>query len=137
MLFAEYLQAASQMAILANDRILRRFDSSYRVEMRAEDMRLVASRIDMEGWGLLQESMSNIEQLETFVNTLLERGRRRLTEGEVCYVLMDLRSIRIAAGALAPLAHATGEPPLPEPIECEPKPGPVPKGLGPSNRVGG
>jgi len=127
LLFAEYLQAAAQMAILANDRILRPFDPSYRIEMRPEDMRLIASHLDMERWGLVQESMANVVQLETYVNTLVERGRRRLTKGEVCLVLMDLRSVRNAGGALAPLAEFEGKPPPPEPLDCEPKPGPLRK----------
>lgn len=131
LLFAEYIQAGAQMAILSGDRILRRFDHSYRIAMRPEDMRLIASNVGMEEWGAIQVSLANVVQLETFVNTQLERGRRYLTKGEVCLVLGDLRSVRVAGEALAPLAEATGQPPPPKPLNCKYKPGPVPKAFAP------
>lgn len=126
LLFAEMYQSGTQTAILANDRILRRFDPSFRVEMRPEDMRLVASKLDGERWGAVLNAITSIEGLETFVNTQLERGRRRLSKGEVCYALIDLRAVRLAAEALAPLADAPGRPPPPGPLECQPRPGPIP-----------
>lgn len=121
LLFAELLQAAAQQSILASDRVFRRFDDSYRVEMRPEDLRLIAAKLDGDRWGAVQEALTNADGLATFVNTQIERGRRRLTKGEQRFALVDLRSIRYAAEALASLAAATGQPAEPEPFGCKPR----------------
>lgn len=122
-LFAEFFQASTQMAVLANDRRLRRFDRSYRIEMRAEDLRLIASKLEGEQWGAVQDAQASVQGLETYVNTLIERGRTRLTSGEACYALYDLRSVRYAAAALADLADAPGDDSPPAtPPNCVPKP---------------
>lgn len=65
--------------------------------------------------------------LEVFVTTQLERGRRVLSKNEVCYALQDLRSVRLAAEALADLASAPGSAQPAEPLRCKPGPGPVPR----------
>ena len=117
-LLSEMLVAAGQMAILEHDRIYRRFEPSYRVNLPPSDLKLVASRLAVEQWGHVMAALHNTDGLETFVNTRLERGRRRLTPADRCLVRADIRSIRIAARSLAPLADAPGNDEPIEPIDC-------------------
>ena len=49
-LYAELFHASTQMAILASDRIYRRFDPSYAVEIPPEDRRLVAAKLSGDQW---------------------------------------------------------------------------------------
>jgi hypothetical protein len=125
LLFVELTEAGAQQAILANDRKLRHFDPSYDISMRAEDMRLIASKLPPEQWATVMAAIVNAGGLETYVNTLIERDERtKLSPGEACLALNDLRSIRFAAEALANLADAPGKPQPPEPLNCTPAPRP-------------
>lgn len=129
LLVSELLQTGGQMAVLGNDRILRRFDNSYGVQLRPEDRLLVAAKLGGERWDVVQQSLTNIDQLETFVNTQVHRGRRRLTAGEVCYVRLDLRSVRVALDELVPLSEAPRTSDLlPDVSPCQPDPGSRPRG---------
>lgn len=127
MLYAELRQTASEMTILGHDRILRRFDRSYDIELASADMRLIATRLSGPQWGQVSRALSNIEQLDTFVNTLVERGQHRLKPDEVCLVHFDLRSVVFAAEAISALAYAPNRklPPL-DPLTCAPGRGRVP-----------
>lgn len=124
-LFEELLASAEAMQVLNSDRILRPFDPSYRVSIPPEDLRLVASTLKGEQWGAVQTSLTNISGLNTYVRTLIERGRKRLTSGEACLVRYDLRSVVFASDALARLAGAPGHRPALPAIDCIPKPGPL------------
>ena len=125
-LFSELFQAGAQMAVLANDRWLRQFDRGYEVDVKPSDMRRVAAALPGAEWGAVQDALLGVRQLDTFVKTQIERGRTRLTKGESCYALIDLRAIRYAVEALTDLAAAPNESPPPPPLDCKPKPGPVP-----------
>ena len=78
---SEMAQSAAQMAVLWNDRILGPFDAGYRIDVRAEDMRLIASHLSADEWGMVIKAIASVDGLATFVKTQLERGRRKLTEG--------------------------------------------------------
>jgi hypothetical protein len=125
-LFSEFFQTAAQMAVLANDRWLRRFDAAYEIDVQPDDMKLIAASLPGTEWGAVQDALLGVRQLDTFVKTQIERGRTRLTKGEACYALIDLRAIRYASDALSDLAAAPNEPPPVPPLDCKPKPGPVP-----------
>jgi hypothetical protein len=131
LLFGELLDAQEQMVILANDRILRRFDPSYPISLPPEDMRLIYSKLAGEDWGSVQAALANVAALQTFVNTQIDRGRKRLTRGEACFARIDAKSIRVAAGGLADLADAPGRDTAPQTPWCTPKPGPIPRALRP------
>jgi hypothetical protein len=125
LLTAEFLQAATQMGVLANDRLLRRFDRTFAVQIEPSDLRLIAVHIgSAERWGQVQNALAAVQGLETFVNTLLERGRTKLTSGEVCLVRFDFWAVRLAADELAPLARF-GVPEPPDLPTCTPDPGVV------------
>jgi hypothetical protein len=124
-LYGELEQAAFQIQVLGSDRILRRFDPSYEIAVEPGDMRLVASHVSGDEWGDISITLSNLAGLETFVNTLIERGRHRLTPGEVCYLRQDVHAIFFASKALAKLAGAPGNPADPPDPKCTPKPGPL------------
>src|SRR4051794_30924678 len=49
-LFAEFEQATFQMAVLRSDRLLRRFDPTYRLNIAQADVRLIASKLTGEQW---------------------------------------------------------------------------------------
>jgi len=84
LLLGEFRQSAEQMAVLANDRITRRFDPAYRINISNDDLGLIASKLDGEEWGLVLGARSAVESLETFVNSQIERGSEVLTKGEAC-----------------------------------------------------
>jgi hypothetical protein len=129
LLFAELLGAATQMTILGGDRVFRRFDPAYRIAVRQGDMRLVASHLKPEQWGMVQQAIVNAEGLETFVSTQIDRGRLVMTKSEACVVRLDVRSISLGAAALADLADASRRPQPLKPIRCKPGPGPLPRAL--------
>lgn len=126
MLYLDLTEAAMTMTILGNDRFLRRFDPSYDVELRPESLELIAARVSGEQWGSVVAGLSNVQQLKSFVNTLIERGRHRLTRGEVCYVRHDLRSVLLATHAIAEVLDPVSVPPAPRLLRCQPRPGPIP-----------
>lgn len=126
-LYVELQEAAAQQGVLANDRKLRRFDSSYRIEMRPEDLRLVASKVTAGQWGSVSDAIVNTQGLASYVNTLIGRdGRQRLKPGEACYALRDAYTVRLAAEAVATVADPAGKPQPPDEPTCIPTPPPGP-----------
>jgi len=124
-LYVELQEAASQQAVLAHDRKLRKFDPSYRITMRPEDLRLIASKVSADQWGSVSDAIVNTQGLDSYVNTLIDRdGRRRIKPGEACYALLDAYSVRVAAEAVAPLADPASTPQPPDRPICTPTPPP-------------
>jgi hypothetical protein len=123
---AELLASEGQMLVLRNDRYLRPFDETFAVEVPAGDLHSIAAELkDPERWGAVLLALTAVDQLQTFVNTLLERGRQRLTKGELCYLDYDIYNVRLAADALADLAMAADTTSRAVVPTCSPEPGPV------------
>jgi hypothetical protein len=85
MLIAELLDAGGQMNILGHDRVFPRFDSAYRISIPADDMRLIASHVELEQWADVMGAIVATNGLATFVNSQIEHGRQVLTASEACY----------------------------------------------------
>lgn len=88
-----FVEAKGQMVALERDRILRPLERPKRVELP----QVVAEKLDGDSWGTVQDALTNIAALATFVKTLIERGRHRLTNGEACFVRADLEALGYAA----------------------------------------
>jgi hypothetical protein len=91
LLVTELAQAGGQIETLRHDRLLRRFDDTYAIELRPADLSLVATHLGGAAWARVHPAMQAIQALEAFVNTLVERGRRRLTRAEAASPSMTSR----------------------------------------------
>jgi hypothetical protein len=114
-MLADFVEADVQMKALENDRILRRFDAPKRVELP----QLVAEKLDGDTWGTVQVALTNVAALATFVKSLIQRGRRRLTDAAACFVRADVRAIGYATGILgANLGGNPADAPRPPTVDC-------------------
>lgn len=67
MLITELITASDDMIILRHDRIYRPLGEGYRIDVPAEDMRLIYSRLTPNEWGAVLLALHNVAGLKTFV----------------------------------------------------------------------
>jgi hypothetical protein len=106
LLASELLIAANYMLIMEGDRLYRRLDPKYRVEVPGDDIRLLFSRLTPNEWGAITIALFNVQGLETFVRSRIGDGKRHLDRRAVRLVRGDIRSVADAIETLKRVAKA-------------------------------
>jgi hypothetical protein len=106
LLISELLIAATYMEIMRGDRLYRRFDSRYRIEVPSDDMLLVFSYLTPDELEEITVALLNVQGLETFVNSQVSDGKRQLDARAITLVSNDIATSVGAAEVLKRAANA-------------------------------